>query len=146
MPKTSTGAFQHLTKEGVIVHNLEPLALSAIEVQAYLQEIPDTRRRRRTATEFYRQLDLSEFALAERFQQTFAVDAATLPEPIGKLLVHYALTASLPGQDPCPPSQDLPQVIGGLTTARGLALLQEPETATEGVGLLHQVAALLDLS
>ena len=90
MPKTSTGAFQHLTKEGVIVHDLEPLALSAIEVQAYLREIPDTRRRRRTATEFYRQLDLSEFALAERFQQTFAVDAATLPEPIGKLLVHYA--------------------------------------------------------
>lgn len=135
--------FHNLAKEGVQIHDLEQLAPIAAEVQAYFRAIPDADRRVRTAKAFYDQLDLGEFYLAERFRETFAVDAASLPKDLGKLLVFYAVTGALPGQDPCPPSRELDHIIGGVSAAFGLALLQDDQRAEEGVEVLERITALL---
>lgn len=135
--------FRNLAQEGVQIHDPKPLAAIAAEVQAHFRAMPDANMRVRTAKAFYSELDLSEFSLAERFQQTFAVDAASLPQDLGKLLVFYAMTRALPGHDPCPPSRELDHIIGGASAAVALALLQDDQTAEEGVEVLERITALL---
>lgn len=145
MLQQNTDAFRHLTQEGVQIHDPEPLADIAAEAQDFFRTMPDADRRFRTANEFYRQLDLTDFSIAERFQQTFAVDAASLPDGLGKILVFYALTAALPGHDPYPATRGLQHVVGDAATATCLALLQTEATADQGIKLLQEVASLLPL-
>lgn len=143
MNNSNEDIFRHLTEAGVQIHNPEPLAAIATEIQAHLQAIPDAEARVRAANEFQRDLDLSEPSLTGWFQQAFAVDVTSLPDDLAKLIVYFVITAALPGHDPNPPSPGIDHVFGGSFAAVGLALLQDDQRAAQGIDTLERIAALL---
>lgn len=143
MKSANEEILRHLTEGGVQIHNSEPLATMATQVQTHLQAIPDAEVRVRAANEFLRDLDPSEPSLTGWFQQVFAVDVTSLPDDLAKLIVYFVITAALPGHDPNPPSPGIDHVFGGSFAAVGLALLQDEQRAALGVDTFERIAALL---
>lgn len=143
----SKHVFYHLTKFSGEVRTFIPLGIDAGHIQDHIRDIGHLPDRFVFAEDIFRRLRPDVGNLADRFEETFGIDLRELPTEVSRMLLYFAITATLPGQDPYPHgnggvSASMAAMEGKVQLA--FAMLYKPDQIEQGLELLEEVARQLD--
>lgn len=132
--------YSHLQACGVKVARRGALSIAAIQLQELLRHPQDMIH---VAPEIWNATDFK--TLAPAFEQEFGIDLEGIDETVVRLMIFYALTSLLPGQDLTTNHISIQDGTLGLSVAVGIYLLQTEEHRTTGIEFLTDAATQLDL-
>lgn len=132
--------YSHLLAFGVRVVQRNDLSIRAIQLQDLLRH-PEAMIR--IAPEFWTNFDAESFVPV--FEQEFGIDLEGIDETLVRLMIFFALTSLLPGQDLTESHISIQVEALRTSIAGGIYLLQTGEHRTTGIDFITDAATQLGL-
>lgn len=132
--------YSHLLAFGVRVVQRNFLSLQAVQLQEQLRHPEDMIR---IAPVFWSDFNAKSFAPA--FEEEFGIDLEGIDETLVRLMIYFALTSLLPGQDLTESHISIQVAVLRTSIAVGIYLLQTGERRTTGIDFITDAATQLGL-